>query len=146
MSIGPEINDGRPNRRRDMLARFHKAPLATRCFWTDEHAGMLRERGYGGIPLAPFPISNLVKVHLRGILVPTVSLMFVSLNCDHQAAHHMVTNVHGHKAENAKGATPWARSMCRTCRSCVRSCRVVKTRRNTRAHKFLEHPLQEGKK
>ena len=27
-----------------------------------------RERGYGGIPLATFPISNLVKVHLGGIL------------------------------------------------------------------------------
>ena len=30
--------------------------------WTNEQAGIRRQRGYGGIPLAPFPI-NLVKVH-----------------------------------------------------------------------------------
>ena len=35
--------------------------------WTNELAGIRRERGYGGIPLAPFPISNLFKVHL-GVL------------------------------------------------------------------------------
>ena len=45
---------------------------------TNEQAGIRRERGYGGIPLAPFPISNLVKVHFGEILpslVPPVSLL-----------------------------------------------------------------------
>ena len=39
-----------------------------RVFWTNEQAGIRRERGHGEIPLAPFPISNLVKLHLGGIL------------------------------------------------------------------------------
>ena len=34
--------------------------------WTNKQAGIRRERGYGGIPLAPFPKSNLVKVHQTG--------------------------------------------------------------------------------
>ena len=33
--------------------------------WTNEQPGIQRERGYGGIPLAPFPRSNL-KVHQTG--------------------------------------------------------------------------------
>ena len=36
--------------------------------WTNKQAGIRRERGYGGSPLVPFPVSNLVKVHIGGIL------------------------------------------------------------------------------
>ena len=48
--------------------------------WTNKQAGIWRERGSGGIPLAPFPISNFVKVHQTGEssrinLVPPVVLL-----------------------------------------------------------------------
>ena len=57
--------------------------------WTNEQAGIRRERGYGGIPLVPFPISNLVKVHLGGIFpyprFPRYPCQLVSLTKDLQA-------------------------------------------------------------
>ena len=50
-------------------------PIQTTQFgWTNEQAGIWRERGYGRNPSAPFLISNLVKVHQTGAS-STVSLL-----------------------------------------------------------------------
>ena len=47
--------------------------------WTNKQAGIWRELGYGGIPLAPFPISNLSSASNVGILNRIQLVLPVSL-------------------------------------------------------------------